>query len=197
MLVPPGTSYVRGFVCLLIDVFECHLYLFCYFVTVWVAAVALFFHRWGKIRMLLPYQPVFKEEEPVIVAACSPSPTLQRMMSTSSQAGMDQMMSERGGGLGGGSQCQQSSPSSAVLVSANKFVSLDPAAIRRNQFKVRFLFFPLFSKIPKKATSSSRSKIFFFHIKLGDADADCIKAKCCLLPSSHIADDVPMQLFPR
>lgn len=160
--------------------------------------MALFFHRWGKIRMLLPYQPVFKEEEPVIVAACSPSPTLQRMMSTSSQAGMDQMMSERGGGgLGGGSQCQQSSPSSAVLVSANKFVSLDPAAIRRNQFKVRFLFFPLFSKIPKKATSSSRSKNFFFHIKLGDADADCIKAKCCLLPSSHIADDVPMQLFPR
>ena len=35
--------------------------LFCFFSgTVWVAAVALFFHRWGKIRMLLPYQPVFK-----------------------------------------------------------------------------------------------------------------------------------------
>ena len=98
--------------------------------AVWVAAVGLFFHRWGKIRMLLPYQPVFKEEEPVIVAACSPSPTLQRMMSSSSQDQQQQM------GMG----CsQQSSPSPAVLVSANKFVSLDPAAIRRNQFKVRLL----------------------------------------------------------
>ncbi|XP_018321140.1 tenascin-R isoform X3 [Agrilus planipennis] len=30
--------------------------------VVWVAAIALFFNRWGKIRMLLPYQPDFKEQ---------------------------------------------------------------------------------------------------------------------------------------
>ncbi|KAI5751195.1 hypothetical protein M8J77_005215 [Diaphorina citri] len=28
----------------------------------WVAAIALFFNRWGKIRMLEPYQPKFHEE---------------------------------------------------------------------------------------------------------------------------------------
>ncbi|GLH14066.1 uncharacterized protein GBIM_18496 [Gryllus bimaculatus] len=30
--------------------------------VVWVAAIALFFNRWGKIRMLLPYQPDYKEQ---------------------------------------------------------------------------------------------------------------------------------------
>ncbi|KAF4523774.1 hypothetical protein B566_EDAN009006 [Ephemera danica] len=29
---------------------------------VWAAAIALFFNRWGKIRMLLPYQPDYKEQ---------------------------------------------------------------------------------------------------------------------------------------
>ncbi|XP_031787595.1 uncharacterized protein LOC100679723 isoform X3 [Nasonia vitripennis] len=29
---------------------------------VWVGAIALFFNRWGKIRMLLPYQPDYKEQ---------------------------------------------------------------------------------------------------------------------------------------
>ncbi|XP_044733638.1 uncharacterized protein LOC123296241 [Chrysoperla carnea] len=29
---------------------------------VWVAAIVLFFNRWGKIRMLLPYQPDYKEQ---------------------------------------------------------------------------------------------------------------------------------------
>jgi hypothetical protein len=28
----------------------------------WAGAIVLFFHRWGKIRMLLPYQPDFKEK---------------------------------------------------------------------------------------------------------------------------------------
>ncbi|XP_054288586.1 uncharacterized protein LOC129004162 isoform X2 [Macrosteles quadrilineatus] len=30
---------------------------------VWVAAIILFFNRWGKIRMLLPYQPDYKETQ--------------------------------------------------------------------------------------------------------------------------------------
>lgn len=29
----------------------------------WACAIALFFNRWGKIRMLEPYQPKFHEEE--------------------------------------------------------------------------------------------------------------------------------------
>ena len=28
----------------------------------WIAAVALFFNRWGKIRMLEPYQPKFQQQ---------------------------------------------------------------------------------------------------------------------------------------
>lgn len=31
--------------------------------VVWIAAIALFFNRWGKIRMLLPYQPDYKQEQ--------------------------------------------------------------------------------------------------------------------------------------
>lgn len=29
---------------------------------IWVAAIALFFNRWGKIRMLEPYQPKFQQQ---------------------------------------------------------------------------------------------------------------------------------------
>jgi hypothetical protein len=94
------------------------------FIAVWVAAVALFFHRWGKIRMLLPYQPVFKEEEPVIVGL-SPSPTPLQLSQPSQLLPSSSL-----------SQSQPPVPPSAVHVSANKFVSLDPAAIRRNQFMV-------------------------------------------------------------
>lgn len=31
--------------------------------VVWIIAIALFFHRWGKIRMLLPYQPDYKTQQ--------------------------------------------------------------------------------------------------------------------------------------
>lgn len=30
---------------------------------VWACAIALFFNRWGKIRMLLPYQPEYKRDQ--------------------------------------------------------------------------------------------------------------------------------------
>jgi hypothetical protein len=38
---------------------------------VWVAAIALFFNRWGKIRMLLPYQPDYKEQLKAAAAAAA------------------------------------------------------------------------------------------------------------------------------
>lgn len=40
---------------------------------VWIAAIALFFNRWGKIRMLLPYQPDYKQEQLKVpgTAACA------------------------------------------------------------------------------------------------------------------------------
>jgi hypothetical protein len=33
--------------------------------VLWVGAIALFFNRWGKIRMLEPYQPKFQQEHRV------------------------------------------------------------------------------------------------------------------------------------
>ncbi|XP_045498176.1 uncharacterized protein LOC123696165 isoform X2 [Colias croceus] len=30
---------------------------------IWIGAITLFFNRWGKIRMLLPYQPDYKQEQ--------------------------------------------------------------------------------------------------------------------------------------
>ncbi|XP_049823655.1 uncharacterized protein LOC109601405 isoform X2 [Aethina tumida] len=41
--------------------------------VVWIAAIALFFNRWGKIRMLLPYQPDYKQEQLKVpgTAACA------------------------------------------------------------------------------------------------------------------------------
>ena len=52
------------------------------FISVWVAAISLFFHRWGKIRMLLPYQPVFKEEDHVMAPPTPPQVQQQRSISS-------------------------------------------------------------------------------------------------------------------
>ncbi|CAO1313906.1 unnamed protein product [Diamesa hyperborea] len=41
---------------------------------VWAGAIALFFNRWGKIRMLLPYQPDYKQDQLKVpgTGACAP-----------------------------------------------------------------------------------------------------------------------------
>ncbi|XP_065199665.1 fibronectin isoform X2 [Planococcus citri] len=46
---------------------------------VWVGAIILFFNRWGKIRMLIPYQPDYKETQLKVpgTGACSSSNTCQ------------------------------------------------------------------------------------------------------------------------
>ncbi|KAF7988990.1 hypothetical protein HCN44_007300 [Aphidius gifuensis] len=49
---PPGYIQVRG-----VEVGIVVMIL-----IVWAGAIALFFNRWGKIRMLLPYQPDYKEQ---------------------------------------------------------------------------------------------------------------------------------------
>lgn len=40
----------------------------------WVAAIALFFNRWGKIRMLEPYQPKFQQQHRQSCTIVDPSP---------------------------------------------------------------------------------------------------------------------------
>lgn len=42
----------------------------CLVLVVWVAAIALFFNRWGKIRMLLPYQPDYKDSQLKVPGTC-------------------------------------------------------------------------------------------------------------------------------
>lgn len=41
---------------------------------VWAGAIGLFFNRWGKIRMLLPYQPDYKQDQLKVpgTAPCPP-----------------------------------------------------------------------------------------------------------------------------
>ncbi|KAG8224339.1 hypothetical protein J437_LFUL004295, partial [Ladona fulva] len=56
-----GTFQVRGIeVCIVLLV-----------LAVWAGAIALFFNRWGKIRMLLPYQPDYKEQMKAAAAAAA------------------------------------------------------------------------------------------------------------------------------
>lgn len=44
----------------------------------WVAAIALFFNRWGKIRMSEPYQPKFQQQHrascPLVSLGNTPPP---------------------------------------------------------------------------------------------------------------------------
>ncbi|KAK7600969.1 hypothetical protein V9T40_008410 [Parthenolecanium corni] len=46
---------------------------------VWVGAIILFFNRWGKIRMLIPYQPDYKETQLKVpgTGVCSSATTYQ------------------------------------------------------------------------------------------------------------------------
>ncbi|KAH0561915.1 hypothetical protein KQX54_020079 [Cotesia glomerata] len=80
---------------------------------VWAGAIALFFNRWGKIRMLLPYQPDYKEQlkVPGTGAICNPTTTpctqhssqhaCSQVMTTLS----DMVMQCGGGGCGVLEQC--------------------------------------------------------------------------------------------
>ncbi|XP_018313136.1 uncharacterized protein [Mycetomoellerius zeteki] len=46
--------------------------------VLWVAAIALFFNRWGKIRMLEPYQPKFQQQHRQSCTIIDPSPLQHR-----------------------------------------------------------------------------------------------------------------------
>ncbi|XP_046736987.1 uncharacterized protein LOC124405812 isoform X1 [Diprion similis] len=49
--------------------------------VLWVAAIALFFNRWGKIRMLEPYQPKFQQQHRQSCAMIDPNPVQHRACS--------------------------------------------------------------------------------------------------------------------
>ncbi|RLU17394.1 hypothetical protein DMN91_009629 [Ooceraea biroi] len=49
--------------------------------VLWVAAIALFFNRWGKIRMLEPYQPKFQQQHRQSCAMVDPNPLQHRSYS--------------------------------------------------------------------------------------------------------------------
>jgi hypothetical protein len=61
--------------------------------VLWIAAIALFFNRWGKIRMLEPYQPKFQQQHR---SSCP-------MVDMNGPIGLQVTVScYVGGGLGGG-----------------------------------------------------------------------------------------------
>ncbi|XP_011251470.2 uncharacterized protein LOC105248406 [Camponotus floridanus] len=49
--------------------------------VLWVAAIALFFNRWGKIRMLEPYQPKFQQQHRQSCSIVDPTPIQHRSYS--------------------------------------------------------------------------------------------------------------------
>ncbi|XP_011690693.1 PREDICTED: uncharacterized protein LOC105451745 [Wasmannia auropunctata] len=49
--------------------------------VLWVAAIALFFNRWGKIRMLEPYQPKFQQQHRQSCTIIDPNPLQHRSYS--------------------------------------------------------------------------------------------------------------------
>jgi len=49
---------------------------------IWVGAIALFFNRWGKIRMLEPYQPKFNGQQTHRPSCPLNSPTLNPSITT-------------------------------------------------------------------------------------------------------------------
>ncbi|OAD53748.1 hypothetical protein WN48_09207 [Eufriesea mexicana] len=70
----------------------------------WAGAIALFFNRWGKIRMLLPYQPDYKEQLKVpgtgVCAAANAAYTQHPTQHTCSQVmtTLSDMVMQCGGG---------------------------------------------------------------------------------------------------
>lgn len=49
----------------------------CLVLLVWVGAIILFFNRWGKIRMLLPYQPDYKDTQLKVPGTCQQGTSCQ------------------------------------------------------------------------------------------------------------------------
>jgi hypothetical protein len=54
----------------------------------WMVAIALFFHRWGKIRMLEPYQPKFIQEHRTSCPLVDTLPLTQRSSITRMSMGV-------------------------------------------------------------------------------------------------------------
>lgn len=51
---------------------------------VWIGAIIMFFNRWGKIRMLIPYQPDYKDTQLKVpgTGACNPASSCQNQTGT-------------------------------------------------------------------------------------------------------------------
>lgn len=66
----------------------------------WVGAIALFFNRWGKIRMLEPYQPKFQQHRASCPLVEIDPITPPRTRTSLSKMGMGMSMpSQCGGGI--------------------------------------------------------------------------------------------------
>ncbi|BES96765.1 Hypothetical protein NTJ_09578 [Nesidiocoris tenuis] len=71
-LIPPhpGLGLGHQYMTNVTDVRGVEVGIVCLVLLVWVGAIILFFNRWGKIRMLLPYQPDYKDTQLKVPGSC-------------------------------------------------------------------------------------------------------------------------------
>ncbi|KAF6209240.1 hypothetical protein GE061_014985 [Apolygus lucorum] len=69
-LIPPHPGLGQQYMKTVTDVRGIEVGLVCLVLLIWVGAIILFFNRWGKIRMLLPYQPDYKDTQLKVPGSC-------------------------------------------------------------------------------------------------------------------------------
>nr|XP_024215062.1 uncharacterized protein LOC106678444 [Halyomorpha halys] len=77
ILLNPGIPPPPGMTPPYIQVRGVEVGIVCLVLLVWVGAIILFFNRWGKIRMLLPYQPDYKDTQLKVPGTCQQGTSCQ------------------------------------------------------------------------------------------------------------------------
>ncbi|XP_077518193.1 uncharacterized protein LOC144128571 isoform X1 [Amblyomma americanum] len=85
--------------------------------SVWLAVILLFFNKWGKIRMLEPYQPQYQEQDP-------PSPPVLQVKSVVLERELRRLSSNANGGGAAALQRLQRLRHNSVFVGSQILVPL-------------------------------------------------------------------------
>ncbi|XP_029178485.1 uncharacterized protein LOC114946211 isoform X2 [Nylanderia fulva] len=93
--------------------------------VLWVAAIALFFNRWGKIRMLEPYQPKFQQQHRQSCSIVDPNPLQHRSYSKFNLHCMDHPVHQM--------SCSSGGPSVARLRQNSVFVGSSASLLLASQ----------------------------------------------------------------
>ncbi|XP_024084985.1 uncharacterized protein LOC106672072 isoform X2 [Cimex lectularius] len=118
----------------------------CLVLLAWVGAIILFFNRWGKIRMLLPYQPDYKDTQLKVPGSCQHQGTsCQATGSTGFCCSQRQLARVPDDWLGSSRRLL------ATRSRTNSAVYIEPAGLRSEQTE------PLFSSAHQLTASKSKS----------------------------------------